>query len=85
MPYPEDFCEISGNSVWRKIVKFDDSGIRDPTLLSGVLVALHSQISKIFDQIGTLCKFLCDPEDDFTPAQQKRSKITNDLTLLDSM
>jgi len=37
MPYLEDFCEISGNSVWRKIVKFDNFQIRDPTLLSGVL------------------------------------------------
>jgi len=38
MPYPEDFCEISGKSVRRKIVKFDDFRIRDPTLLSGVLL-----------------------------------------------
>jgi len=38
MPYPEDFCKILGNSVERKIIKFDDFGIRDPTLLSRVLV-----------------------------------------------
>ena len=41
MPYPEDFCKISGNSVRRKIIKFDDFGIRDLTLLSGVLMGFH--------------------------------------------
>jgi len=40
MPYPEDFCKISGKSVQRKIIKFDDFRIRDPTLLSGVLGCL---------------------------------------------
>jgi len=46
MPYPEDFCEISGNYVWRKIVKFDDFWITDPTLLSRVLRLLHPNTTK---------------------------------------
>jgi hypothetical protein len=51
MPYPEDFCEISGNSVRRKIVKFDDFGIRDPTLLSRVLQDPQVHHSRSHDRL----------------------------------
>ena len=41
MPYLEDFWEILRNSVWRKIAKFNDFGIRDLTWLSEVLCQTH--------------------------------------------
>ena len=50
MPYPEEFWEISENSVQRKMVKFDNFGIRDNMTFRGPGFAYQTQLLDKFEQ-----------------------------------